>query len=303
MLYYGQMWPAVELRELRVFFVLAEERHFSHAAERLHITPSRVSQTIADLEAKAGGKLFDRTSRRVRITPLGATLDAQLRPLYEQMQAAFESATEDAKGARGTLRIGVTINTDRPSVDRLIARFEEKYPDCRLSLAEVDVWDPYEPLRNGTIDVLCNWLAVEEPDLTAGPVIEQCERVLVVGSSHRLAQAASATTDELVGESVNQPPRRFPRALADTILPRTSTHGHPIERTDEELESIPEVVARIARGEIVSINVSGTFRFARDKIVLVPLTDLPPLPLGLIWCTAHENGRIRALAELVEETG
>jgi DNA-binding transcriptional LysR family regulator len=52
------MWSAVELREIRVFLTLAEELHFARAAERLRLTPSRVSQTLRELEAKVGGKLL-----------------------------------------------------------------------------------------------------------------------------------------------------------------------------------------------------------------------------------------------------
>ena len=75
-------WPSVELRELRVFLTLAEELHFGRTAERLEITPSYASQTIRTLEARIGGRLFDRTSRRVKLTPLGARLAAQARPAY-----------------------------------------------------------------------------------------------------------------------------------------------------------------------------------------------------------------------------
>ena len=63
------MWRAVELRELRVFLVLAEELHFGRTADRLGLTQSRVSQSIRDLERKLGLHLAARTSRRVVLTP------------------------------------------------------------------------------------------------------------------------------------------------------------------------------------------------------------------------------------------
>ena len=53
------MWPDLELREIRMFLTLAEELHFGRTAERLGITPSRVSQTIRTLEARLGGRLFE----------------------------------------------------------------------------------------------------------------------------------------------------------------------------------------------------------------------------------------------------
>jgi DNA-binding transcriptional LysR family regulator len=74
------MWSAVELRELRAFIALAEELHYGRTAERLDLTPGRVSQIVRTLEVKVGGRLFDRTSRRVRLTPLGEQLRANLDP-------------------------------------------------------------------------------------------------------------------------------------------------------------------------------------------------------------------------------
>ena len=76
------MWSEVELSEIRVFLGLAEELHFGRTAERLHITPSYASQLIRRLETRLGGRLFDRTSRRVRLTPLGERLLVTLGPAH-----------------------------------------------------------------------------------------------------------------------------------------------------------------------------------------------------------------------------
>jgi hypothetical protein len=60
--------------------------------------------------------------------------------------------------------------------------------------------------------------------------------------------------------------------------------------------SLHEIASLVARGRIVHPTGDGVVLFRRDDIVQVPIRDLPPVPLGLIWCTAHENARIRALA-------
>ncbi|MGH2805599.1 MAG: LysR family transcriptional regulator, partial [Thermoleophilaceae bacterium] len=76
------MWESVELRDIRAFLVLADELHFGRTAERLGLTQSRVSQTIRTLEARLGGPLFERTSRRVRLTALGERLRDAAEPAY-----------------------------------------------------------------------------------------------------------------------------------------------------------------------------------------------------------------------------
>lgn len=90
-----------------MFLVLAEELHFGRTAERMGLTTSRVSQSIRRLEGGVGGPLFERTSRRVALTPLGARRRDDLEPGYEQLRAAHGAARDTVAGIAGTLRIGM----------------------------------------------------------------------------------------------------------------------------------------------------------------------------------------------------
>ena len=111
------MWPPVELRELHVFLTVAEELHFGHAAERLDINPSRVSQVIRELESKLGGRLFERTSRRVRLTPFGERARRQLEPSYDALRLAVQAARQDAQTISGSvLRQDFTTPTATPTL-------------------------------------------------------------------------------------------------------------------------------------------------------------------------------------------
>ena len=74
------MWRDVELRELRIFLVLGDELHFGRTAERLGISQPGVSEAVRVLESRLGVKVFDRTSRRVRLTPAGEGLERSLVP-------------------------------------------------------------------------------------------------------------------------------------------------------------------------------------------------------------------------------
>jgi len=90
----------------------------------------------------------------------------------------------------------------------------------------------------------------------------------------------------------------FPPALYDAIIPPRTPSGRAIHRS-QPVRSIHELVASVARGRIVHPTTAGIPMFVRDDICLVPITDMAPLPLGLIWCTAHYNARIQALADTV----
>ncbi len=96
----------VEIRELECFLVLSEELHFGRAAKRLYVSQSRVSQLLGALERRIGGRLLERTSRRVSLTPLGETFLSELRPTYEALRAAVERARVNARGGPLRARCG-----------------------------------------------------------------------------------------------------------------------------------------------------------------------------------------------------
>ena len=96
------------------------------------------SRLIASLEREIGGTLFDRTSRRVRLTPLGTRFRDQLRPGYAQLQAALAAARSEASRASGTLRVGITVTTGGEAVTRLVAAFQDAQPGCEAACAGHD---------------------------------------------------------------------------------------------------------------------------------------------------------------------
>ncbi len=286
----------MDTAEIEVFLVLAEELHFGRTAERLRMPQPRVSRLVASLERRAGGALFERTSRRVRLTPLGEQLARQLRPTFAQLTAVLDDARAAARQAAGAIRIGFSPTSNMRVLTRLAEAFEARHPGCRAVLGAVSNLDPYAALRRGELDVLVNWLAVDEPDLTAGPVLECKDRVLAVARGDPLAARPSVSLEDLAGREVALMTPPFPSALYDAIIPPRTPSGRVIRRT-QPVHGIHELVALVARGQIVHPTVSGIPMFVRDDITLVPLTGAPPLPLGLIWVTAHDNARIQALAE------
>lgn len=284
--------------EIRVFLALCEELHFGRTAERLKLPQSRVSRSIQSVEREIGGMLFERTSRKVALTPLGIQLRDQLRPAYERLSNAVENAKSAARKVSGVLRIGFTNTTAGPPLNRLLAIFESHHPKCEVKLHEVPMAAPYDALRHGKIDVLLNWLAVAEPDLTVGPAILHEPRILLVAADHELARRKTVVMNDLTGYGVACKPSTFPTAIDEALHPPTTPSGVPISRT-HLARTFGELVTLVARGRIVHPTVaSAADKLARDDIVAIPIVDLAPLPLGLIWCTARENGRIRALARV-----
>jgi DNA-binding transcriptional LysR family regulator len=299
----------VELRELRIFLTLADELHFGRTAERLGFSQSSVSEAIRLLERRIGVRLFERTSRRVTLTPGGVELRRKVAPIVESLDRALGEARDSAGPVSGPVRIGTTLTTYLPPVNALTVAFQVRHPRCQVEYSTVDSEDPFTSLRCGRIDVLVNWLAVDEPDLTAGPAIAYLDRVVAVGHGHRLAGRESVSVEELADEAVAQPPATFPAAMTDALLPPRTPGGRAIRRRvfvddgPSEGSFFPKVITAVARGELVHITARGPTAFGLGAVALVPVSDLPPLPLGLIWRTAVESAKIRALAEVARSEG
>ncbi len=128
------MWRDVELRELRIFLVLADELHFGRAAERLGISQPGVSEAVRVLESRLGVKVFDRTSRRVRLTPAGDELKRNLVPALAALDQALAQASELSRTVRGLLRVGFVLTTEGPALSRLATAFQGRYPACEVRL-------------------------------------------------------------------------------------------------------------------------------------------------------------------------
>jgi DNA-binding transcriptional LysR family regulator len=287
----------MDLSEIKVFLALCDELHFGHTAERTGLSQARVSRLVHSLESEVGGMLFKRTSRRVVLTPLGERLRDRLQPAYERLSEALEDARQMAHQPLGKLAIGFTSTTAGTALNRLIAAFEQRQPECEVALREVAISDPYAGLRRGEIDVLANWLAVDEPDLRVGPAIAYEERVLAVAADHKLARRETIHVNDIAGCETARLPRTFPAALEKTFLPRTTPSGVPIPRT-HAAHSFGELATLVARGLIVQGTVaSRAAQLGREDIVLIPIVDLPPLALGLIWRRTRETNLIRALVE------
>jgi len=291
------MWRDIELRELRIFLVLADELHFGRTAERLGISQPGVSEAVRVLESRLGVKVFDRTSRRVRLTSAGEGLKRSLMPALAALERVLAETSELSRAVRGLLRIGFVLTTEGPALSQLIAAFHTRYPACEVRPQEVETFNAYQALRRGDIDVLCNWLAAGEPDLTTGTAFAHYERALAVAPSHRLAGNSTVSVEDLAGEEVALLPSSTPSGVYDLLVPPRTPSGRPIRRT-QPVQTINEILSLVARGYIVHPTSSAVPIFDRDDVVLIPINDLPPIPLGLVWCTSRENPRIRALDEV-----
>lgn len=292
----------MELRDIEIFLLLAEELHFGRTAARLHVSQARVSQAIKKQERRIGAALFERSSRAVRLTPIGEQLREDLLPVYRGVQQGMERARMAARGLTEILRVGMIPSNAydlRPYWDT----FRSRHPHWGLRIRHNPFINPFAPLRNAQIDVLVSWLPVEESDLTVGPALFSEPRMLAVSHDHILAGRGSVSL-EVLGEfgslaSVTPPPDYW----EDAFTPFYTPSGRPIEHV-RAITNLDELYTAISTGEgVSSLGTHVTRYHPRPDIAYLPYHDAPLLRWGLVWRTDAENDPIRALAQVVRDLG
>lgn len=210
----------VDPHELECFLTLAEELHFGRTAQRLRLSPSRVSQLVRSLERRIGGPLFVRTSRRVRLTPVGEQLRADLVPAWRGAHSALLRARQTGSGG-STLTVGQQGTGANELTGEILREFDRLCPGWQVRLVELDFSNQFSALRTGTVDVALARLPVHEPDLTVGAVVVREPRALAVWRDHPLATRDRVGLSEIAGEYIFDLPDTAP-ATGATSTPRRS---------------------------------------------------------------------------------
>ncbi|MEU8079593.1 LysR family transcriptional regulator [Catellatospora citrea] len=290
----------MELRDIEIFLTLAEELHFGRTAERLHLSQARVSQSIKQQERRIGGALFERTSRSVHLTPLGARLRDRLDAGYREIMAGIDEATATTRGQVGTLTLG-TMATDHQQIAAVLDLFRQRHPQCEVRIREILPSDPFTALRAGRVDVGLVWLPVDEPDLAVGPNLHTEPLVLAVAPDHPLVGRDRVEMEDLGDFPVVWPDGPIPDYVWEAHTPSVTPAGRPIQR-GLPVATLEEALTAISAGDVISpVGSHAAATRVRRDVTFLPITDGPVLQYSLVWRTAAETALVRAFVQAAED--
>lgn len=225
----------MELRQLRYFVAVAEERHFGRAAARLLIAQPALSQQIRKLEKQLGADLFTRTTRRVELTMAGEALLVEARRVLAGAERARSVVGRSLRGELGQVRISFVSSAALALLPRLTQALRAEAPDVALTLLERTSGLQLEGLREGGLDVGI----VREVSAAAGLALTVLARerlYLAVHHSHRLASRRSVPLAELAGEGFVVFPRQQVSQLYDHIAGLCHAAGFDLEVAQEAVQ-------------------------------------------------------------------
>jgi DNA-binding transcriptional LysR family regulator len=142
----------IELRHLRYFVAVAEELHFGHAAQRLHLAQPPLSQQIRKLEDILGHALFIRTSRAVRLTAAGEVFLERARRTLRNVQEDLDEARGIGRGEVGSLRVGFIGSAMLTPLPAMLGRYRRQFPQVQLQLHESYTSRVLQLLADETLD-------------------------------------------------------------------------------------------------------------------------------------------------------
>lgn len=289
----------VHVRDLRYFVAVAEELHFTRAAERLYVSQPALSKQVRALERQLGVELFRRDPQGVTLTAAGAALLPHARRVldaWSEGSAALEAARA---AARGTLVVGMSTSPGRGGLLPAIrSRFTATHPDIVLRLRQVSWEDPTAGLADGDADIAFVWLPLPDAGRYGWTVVAEEPRLVALPQTHRLASRAEIDFTDLMDEPFLALPagagplRDYWLALEERGG-RAPRIGAEIAGTEETYEALVAGlgVCLVATGNAPLITLGG--------VVTRPVRGLAPSRYALAW--RRQDARrplVRAYAEV-----
>jgi LysR family transcriptional activator of glutamate synthase operon len=167
----------MELRQLRYVEAVARHRHFTRAAEELHVAQSALSHQIRRLEAELGTELFERTSRSVVTTEAGEAVAARARTVLAAVDGVRGEIDELNGLIRGRISIGALLPAGEIDMPSLVGRFSEAHPGIEIDLHEGTAGDMLRYLETDEVHAAFSLLAWPVPDGLAGERLSEDELV------------------------------------------------------------------------------------------------------------------------------
>jgi DNA-binding transcriptional LysR family regulator len=286
----------MDLRQIAYVEAVARTANFTRAAAELHVAQPALSVAIRRLETELGVRLFDRTSRRVSVTPAGTAFLDRAARVSREVDALGHEMREYARGVRGRLRLSAWYHVEPDMVD-FMRDFIAANPLVEVSIEELPVGDTLAALRAGEIDLaaLVEFPGVDLAGLERIPLRTE-PAVLVMRPDDPLAGETSVTLARL---------RRRPLVVTRSGTGLRRLLDHVFAGADDppriaiETNELAAMVAFASAGLGSAILTPTVVREAAFRVALVPLADVGPFTTTAVWRDDETDPVVRSAIELI----
>lgn len=289
----------MELRQLRYFIAVAEELHFGRAAERCHIAQPPLSQQIKKLEEELGVTLFERTSRKVSLTPEGAEFLEHARDIFGRLDEAVEMVQSMARGEEGCLRVGFIGPAALSSLPQAIRQFRRENPKIKLDFSAKSTSEQLPMLRNGRLDVAFVRLFGHDVTGLERQVFLREPYMLAIPEGHALAGLEEVDIKLLDGEPMIFNQRGCQPALFRSLIGGFHKAGFD-PNIVQEVNTEQSTVALVATGLGVALVPASSATDRRAGVEFRPIRgELPIWEITALWKARKETPLLRRFLSTV----
>jgi DNA-binding transcriptional LysR family regulator len=288
----------MELRHLRYFLAVAEERHMTRAAARLGIQQPPLSQQIKALEQALGVTLFTRGSRGVELTIAGQAFQQDAQAIIASVSRAAQRAVQAARGESGRLRLGVTTSAAlHPLVPQIIRAFRQAYPLVTLDLREHPAAELTEAVMRGDLQLALLRVPVARPRGLAFLELVREELLAVLPAGDALIERArrqGLRLQDLAKEGFILVRRPGAPGLYENVVTACRAAGfEPI--VVAEVPHMLTGINLVSAGAGISFVPASMKEVNLRQVAYVPIHAHPALdvPLTLAWLEAGDDPVIR----------
>ncbi|MBK5567897.1 LysR family transcriptional regulator [Ensifer sp. SSB1] len=239
----------IDRQHLAILREVSRSGSVTAAAEKLNVTQSALSHTVAKFEERHGIKIWMKTGRGLRLTQTGEYLLSVAERVLPQMEHAERVLNDFAVGRRGALRVGMECHPCQRWLSRIATPYLNRWPDVDFDVRTAFRFDGVEALHGYEIDLLITPDPVEAPDLSFTPVFDY-ELVLMVHETHPLASRESVEPEDLIDEELITVPVTLERL---DIYTQFLVPAHCRPRQHRTAETIDLMLQLVCAGRGVTV--------------------------------------------------
>ncbi|HEY0756763.1 MAG TPA: LysR family transcriptional regulator [Ktedonobacteraceae bacterium] len=291
----------MELRHLRYFIVVAEQLHFSRAAEILHIAQPPLSQQIQSLEHELGIPLFSRTKRSVKLTPAGKAFLEEAKKVIAQTERAIKVAQQAHSGILGQLDIGFVGTAVTEALPIVLKAFRERYPLIKTTLQNLVTTEQIQALHEGKIQVGILHPPLLDAALNVEIILSE-PMAVILPVDHVLATQESIELVRLRHEAFVMYPRAWNPGPFDQIISLCQSAGFHMQ-LGQEATGWQSITSLVAAGFGVSIVPASSQLLRNTSVVYHPLQGATPtFDLALAWLAGNDSPLLENFLQVARET-
>ncbi|HEY9637977.1 MAG TPA: LysR substrate-binding domain-containing protein [Coleofasciculaceae cyanobacterium] len=291
----------MELRHLRYFIAVAEELHFTRAAERLQIAQPPLSQQIRSLEEELGVQLFKRTKRRVNLTEAGQVFLEEARQVLIQFEQAVQAAKRASRGEIGRLAVGVNSSATQSFLPSVLQVFRERFPCVKLVLHELASYQQVQGIHDNRIDIGFLWLAnVDDSALSFLPMLRE-PLIVALPETHSLANLPQIPLNALANEPFVLPPRQLGAGFYSQIISFCQQAGFS-PKIAQEARLTQTIVSLVAGGVGISLVPASLQNLQKVGVVYKSLEgQQAEMEMAAVWRRDNSSQVLQEFLKVVRE--